>query len=125
MPKVSTKTGLAALEKAAAKRATERYVLRLYITGMTPLHVAAMFGRRAAAEWLLDHGAAVNAVDAFGDTPLHTAAVFGRGHTVTLLAARGAALDARNHDGLTPRELAVRERHERVAALLERLEAGG
>ena len=95
------------------------------ITGMTPLHVAAMFGRRAAAEWLLDHGAAVNAVDAFGDTPLHTAAVFGRGHTVTLLAARGAALDARNHDGLTPRELALSRRHERVAALLERLEAGG
>lgn len=95
------------------------------ITGMTPLHVAAMYGRRAAAEWLLDHGAAVGAVDDFGDTPLHTAAVFGRGHTVTLLLARGAALDARNADGLTPRELAVRGRHERVAALLERLAAGG
>lgn len=95
------------------------------ITGMTPLHVAAMYGRRGAAEWLLDHGAAVGAVDDFGDTPLHTAAVFGRGHTVTLLVARGAALDARNADGFTPRELAVRERHERVAALLERLAAGG
>lgn len=95
------------------------------ITGMTPLHVAAMYGRRGAAEWLLDHGAAVDATDEFGDTPLHTAAVFGRGHTVSLLVARGAALDARNADGLTPRELAVRGRHERVAALLERLAAGG
>ena len=95
------------------------------ITGMTPLHVAAMYGRRGAAVWLLDHGAAVGAVDDFGDTPLHTAAVFGRGHTVTLLVARGAALDARNADGLTPRELTVRGRHERVAALLERLAAGG
>lgn len=95
------------------------------ITGMTPLHVAAMYGRREAAVWLLDHGAAVDAVDDFGDTPLHTAAVFGRGHTVTLLVSRGASLDARNAEGLTPRELAVRGRHDRVAALLGRLAAGG
>jgi circadian clock protein KaiB len=50
MPKVSTKTGLAALEKAAAKQGTERYVLRLYITGMTPRSTMAVENIRRICE---------------------------------------------------------------------------
>ena len=50
MPKVSTKTGQAALEKAAAKQATQRYVLRLYITGMTPRSTQAVTNIRKICE---------------------------------------------------------------------------
>ena len=50
MPKVSTKTGLAALEKPAEKRSTERYVLRLYITGMTPRSTMALENIRKICE---------------------------------------------------------------------------
>ncbi|MBI5686061.1 MAG: thiol-disulfide isomerase [Verrucomicrobia bacterium] len=50
MAKVSTKTGLEALEEAAAKQGTERYVLRLYITGMTPRSTLAVENIRKICE---------------------------------------------------------------------------
>ena len=58
--------------------------------GHTPLHVAAIYGRRSCAEWLLAHGADLEARDSFGDTPLATAAVFGMQDLYQLLIERGA-----------------------------------
>jgi len=44
---------------------------RLY--GYTPLHTAAIAGQAAAAEFLLENGAEVNATDNKGHTPLYWA----------------------------------------------------
>ena len=41
--------------------------------GTTPLHVASASSRAAAAQLLLEQGAAVEAVDRWGRTPLHYA----------------------------------------------------
>ena len=50
MSRASAKTVLAALEQAAAKMGTERYVLRLYITGMTPRSTRAVANIRRICE---------------------------------------------------------------------------
>ena len=76
------------------------------IEGKTPLHTAAMFGRRAIAELLLDRGAAIEATTELHipktiDTkeqvrplgrlhPLHLAAQKGDAAIIDLLIKRGA-----------------------------------
>jgi ankyrin repeat protein len=44
-----------------------------YFPGFTPLHEAAKFSRFAMVDYLIDHGAAVNARDKHGETPLSVA----------------------------------------------------
>lgn len=51
---------------------------------------AAINGRNAAIDWLLEHGADVNGRPYLKVTPLHFAVQFGRLSTVQLLLARGA-----------------------------------
>jgi len=71
-------------------------------SGWTPLHDAAAFGRRNAAELLLAHNADVNAKDNKGLTPLHYAAIKGYRDVAELLLANKADVNARNNGGQTP-----------------------
>ena len=62
---------------------------------MTPLKLAATFGRRDIAVLLLDAGADVDPRDRQGWTPLMSAADRGHVDMIRLLLSRGAALDAK------------------------------
>ena len=53
--------------------------------GNTPLHGAAMVGRRQMAEWLIDQGAEVGALDYEGKTPLQRAEAAGHSDLAELL----------------------------------------
>ena len=73
------------------------------IGGETPLHFAALFGRKEVAELLIAKGADVNAKDAVvGFTPLHRAAYHGRKEVAELLIAKGADVNAKDKYGGTP-----------------------
>ena len=83
--------------------------------GLTPMHLAALFGRPAALDALLAGGGKPGPTNATGVTPLHLAA---SSATAETLLKGGAALDAPDGTGATPfmwahtRELArfLRER---------------
>jgi hypothetical protein len=62
--------------------------------GMTPLHWAVMGNQTNMAEYLLAHGADVNAGDRHGMTPLHQAAAFNGKDMAAILLGHGARLDA-------------------------------
>jgi len=72
------------LEKGANPNTVEREY------GQTPLHRAAMRGRKAAAEMLLAHGADMNTRDWYGKTPLSLAKEGGHTEIVELLRKHGA-----------------------------------
>ncbi|WP_067272842.1 ankyrin repeat domain-containing protein [Mitsuaria sp. 7] len=73
--------------------------------GNTPLHEAVRADRYRVAEWLLDHGASVNANEAerIGETPLCFAVQRGYPEMVALLLKRGADPDINGWMGLTAR----------------------
>jgi ankyrin repeat protein len=72
--------------------------------GMTPLHIAAVVGRKDVAELLIENGADIHARRAMsGWTPLHTAGSSRTGAPVAeLLVLRGADIGALAHSGATP-----------------------
>jgi ankyrin repeat protein len=57
--------------------------------GLTPLHWAAIGGRKDLAEWLLANNANVNEKDNLGRTPLYYAAFYDRKDVAELLRQRG------------------------------------
>ena len=69
--------------------------------GWTPLHLAAFFGHRQAAEALLDAGADMLAVSRNDEAnvPINAAAAGRRNEVVRLLVDRGCPVDARGTDG--------------------------
>jgi ankyrin repeat protein len=77
--------------------------------GWTPLHLAAFFGQRQVVEWLLDHGAAVDAQsrNSLRNTPLHAALAGGHDDVALLLLDRGAPTGARDAGGHTPLHIAA------------------
>jgi hypothetical protein len=89
------------------------------------LCLAAINGRDAAADWLLEHGADVSGAPYEGMTPLHFAIVFDRPTTVRLLRDAGADTSARDriHDG-TPAGWARHLERTALVALLEGYESG-
>ena len=86
--------------------------------GTTPLMVAAGLGRAndrtgqeennalEAAKMLVERGADVNAVAAFGRTALHGAAYIGADAIVQYLADKGAKIDPKDKYGSTPLNIA-------------------
>ena len=50
MPKARTNAGMAAVEQAVALQAKQRYVLRLYVTGITPRSMQAVANIRKICE---------------------------------------------------------------------------
>ena len=67
---------------------------------LTPLHRAVRAGRTRYVQFLLDHGANVNAADVAGDTPLRRAVTEKKRFEVArLLIERGADVHAVNKRG--------------------------
>lgn len=96
--------------------------------GFTPLHGAAMNGRREVVELLIAKGAEINAKAKDGDTPLHDASYEGKVGVAELLIARGADVNAADKSGDTPLVYAtftsssrkVTPEHRMVAELLRK-----
>ncbi|MEE6525879.1 hypothetical protein FKM82_026173 [Ascaphus truei] len=59
--------------------------------GYTPLHVASHYGNIKMVNYLLQHGAKVNAKTKNGYTPLHQAAQQGHTHIINVLLQHGAS----------------------------------
>ena len=87
--------------------------------GGTCLHVAIGTGNFLMAEWLLAHGADVNAQDEFGRSPIHIAASQGNLKCVELLVQAKACLTERDIRYLTPGGCAREAGHKIVAYYLE------
>ncbi len=85
---------------------------------MTPLHAAALRGRKEIAELLIAEGADANAKVGGGVTSLHFAANKGHKEIAELLIAKGADVNTKNENGYTPLDLA--KRHPKVANLLRK-----
>jgi len=68
----------------------------------SPIHVASALGHVKILDALLQAGAKVDTVDAYGAMPLHYAAAEGRSEAVALLLDRGADIAARTNNGLLP-----------------------
>ena len=92
----------------------------LGLAGLTPLGLAAAYGHRNIAEFLLNHGANVDAAsaDGFEQTPLNKAAQYGSADVAALLLDHGADIDARDIAGATPLEWAALHGHKNVVSLL-------
>jgi len=91
--------------------------------GWSPLHLAAFFGRRAAALSLLGGGADVTAVsrNSLRNTPLHAATAGNHSDVALVLIEHGAPVDVRDAGGHTPLHIAAETGAANVVkALLDR-----
>jgi ankyrin repeat protein len=87
--------------------------------GRTPLHLAASHSVAWVVEWLLNHGALVNAQDRSLWTPLHASIYHGNGNsTVKVLVLAGADLEAQDIRGITPLNLAAGTYTDQVKLLI-------
>lgn len=62
-------------------------------TNVSPLHIAALWGRLEAARILVDKGAYLDVQDGYQQTPLHLACLGGHVAIVGLLLDSGAKAD--------------------------------
>ena len=86
--------------------------------GRTPLHEAARYGHAEIVEFLVAHGADVNAQDEAGDTPLHVSASTNDLETTIKLLISGADLRNQACDGWTALHISALQGHEQQAKLL-------
>ena len=59
--------------------------------GLTPLHLACMYGQEEIARYLLENGAHVNACDTSGMTPVHLVSLAEAGGPITVLLLKHGA----------------------------------
>lgn len=86
---------------------------------LTPLHLAAFHGHKEVVEFLLEHGAEVNARTTAWVTPLHFAAQIGNREVVELLLAHKAKINAVDSKGWTPMNRAQKWGHPEMAEFLK------
>ena len=80
--------------------------------GFTPLHrAAAQPNSHTIIQVLIDNGADVRAIDAFGDTALHWAAFCGHLDSAKTLIENGAEATVANSEGKTALDAALEEDH--------------
>ncbi len=86
----------------------------------TILMYASWVGNYQAVEWLVSHGANVNATDASNATALHLA--IWKGHTAIALylLEQGASPLAMSHDGMTPSDIALFQNNTHVMQAIQR-----
>jgi ankyrin repeat protein len=90
------------------------------------MYAAARNGHAEVVEYLLRHGAVIDAKGVFGATALHWAAFNGHRRTVDLLLARGARLDIRDaRFNATAGEWAQEAGHGAIADVLGMRRTGG
>ena len=82
---------------------------RLDETGLTRLHIAAMFGKPKTIKALVDAGANLDAEYRDDRTPLHFAAAGRSPETVSVLVDAGADIHARSKSGGTPLHTAAED----------------
>ncbi|XP_054722532.1 ankyrin repeat domain-containing protein 23-like [Uloborus diversus] len=88
------------------------------LNGMTPLHLALLYEKEAAAELLADADCITDVVDFYKRTPLHLAAECGFVNVVRILLAGGANASAKDRSESTPLHFAVISRMEAAAEVL-------
>jgi hypothetical protein len=84
----------------------------------TPLHYAALCGQDKMIEFLVSHGAEINARDASLHTPLHKACQTGYLNSVETLVRLGAVVDSQSQVGNTPLYEAARKGHVEIVSFL-------
>ena len=86
----------------------------------TPLHFAAGYNRLAVVEYLLQHGADVQAKDKGGLVPLHNACSYGHYEVTELLVRAGASVNVSDLWKFTPlHEAAAKGKYDIVRLLLK------
>jgi ankyrin repeat protein len=109
----------AALAAGASVNAVdEKGLSPIGLAGLTPLGLAAAYGHRNIAEFLLDQGASIGAKGGLGETPLHVASEYGYADVAALLLKHGADIDARDIVGATPLQWAALRGNVKVVELL-------
>lgn len=106
------------IEKSLA--ADPEVVNKHSVDGWTPLHLAAFFGQKRAAELLLSRGASALArsTNAMNNHPIHAAAAGRSRDLVALLLEHGAEVNATQHGGWTPLHAAAQNGDPEMTAVL-------
>lgn len=86
--------------------------------GISPLHLAAFYGRTEIVKLLLKNKADINAKDKEGETPLLAALAGGHAGLGELLVNKGAIVDIKTKKGWTPLHFAASLGDEDLARLL-------
>uniref|UniRef100_A0A182MSV2 Poly [ADP-ribose] polymerase n=1 Tax=Anopheles culicifacies TaxID=139723 RepID=A0A182MSV2_9DIPT len=84
----------------------------------TPLHLAAGYNNLEVAEYLLEHGADVNAQDKGGLIPLHNASSYGHLDIAALLIKHNTVVNATDKWGYTPLHEAAQKGRTQLCSLL-------
>ncbi|XP_065883611.1 poly [ADP-ribose] polymerase tankyrase-2-like [Dysidea avara] len=84
----------------------------------TPLHLAAGYNHHEVAEYLLQHGAEVNATDKGGLIPLHNASSYGHMDIAQLLIKHGSKINVMDRWKFTPLHEAAQKGRTQLCSLL-------
>ena len=90
----------------------------LFQHNITPIHVAAKWGKANMVALLLDKGANLESKTRDGLTPLHCAARSGHENVVDMMVQRGAPISAKTKNGLAPLHMASQGDHVDASRIL-------